>query len=94
MKLVFEKKNTQTIEVKLKRDVDIQNFDYIKMLKGLLECGSLDESELKGDFSDAERNSISSMVKHLNKCVPIKDGRVDLDTNPDEDSTKQKIYQS
>ena len=86
MKLVFEKKDLQTIEVKLKHNENIHEFDYIAMLKGLLGSGSLGDSELTGDFSEAERKSIASMVKHLNDCVPVKDGQVDLDGNSDEEN--------
>ena len=83
MKLVFEKKDSQTINLKIDRDGDIQDFDYIAMLKGLIDCGSLDESELKGDFSEVERNSISSMVKLLNECLPRKEGQINLDDDFD-----------
>ena len=83
MKLVFEKKDSQTIDVKIKHNADIQNFDYVAMLKGLLKYGSLGDSDLTGDFSEAERDSIASMVKHLNDCVPVRDGQVDLDGDSD-----------
>ena len=93
MKLVFEKKNPQTIEVKLKHNEEIQNFDYITMLKGLLDNGSLDDSELTGDFSEAEKTSITSMVKYLNECVPFKDGQVYLDSGTDEGEVEEETDQ-
>jgi len=85
MKLLFEKKDSQTIAVKISHEGDIQDFDYITMLKGLLGYGSLGDSELTGDFSDAERTSITSMVKHLNDCVPAKDPQLDSDCPSCED---------
>lgn len=72
MKLLFEKKDTQTVSVKIDCEGTIQDFKYITMLKGLLEYGPLDNSDLIGNFSDAERNSIDSMVKGLNDCLPTK----------------------
>lgn len=84
MKLTFEKKDPQTIDVKINHEENIQDFDYVAMLKGLLKCGTLDEAELKGDFSDAEKKSIASMVKHLNECIPIAEGQVDLDSDIDD----------
>ena len=83
MKLVFEKKDPQTIAVKINHKGNIHDFDYVAMIKALLDCGSLADSELKGDFSEAERNSIVSMVRHLNDCVPVKGGQVDLDNDSD-----------
>ena len=73
MKLLFEKKDPQTIVVKISHEGKIQNFEYITMLKWLLDCGLLDDSELTGDFSEAEKKSIASMVRRLNECVPAKD---------------------
>jgi len=93
VKLIFQKKNPQTIEVKLKQNEDIQKFDYITMLKGLLDNGSLDDSELTGDFSEAEKTSITSMVKHLNDCVPLKDGQVYLDSDTDEGEVEEETGQ-
>ena len=91
MKLVFEKKDPQTIKVKINHEGDIHDFDYVSMLKGLLDCGSLADSELKGDFSEAERNSIASMVGHLNDCVPVTGGQVNLDDDSDEESIESSI---
>ena len=85
MNLVFEKKDPQTIEVKINHDGEVYDFDYVIMLKRLLDSGSLNASELKGDFNEFEKNSIESMVKHLNDCVPVKDGKVDLDNDQDEE---------
>lgn len=91
MKLVFEKKDSQTIKAKINHKGDIHDFDYVAMLKGLLDCGSLDDSELKGDFSEAEKNSIASMVRHLNDCVPVTGGQVDLDDDSDEENIESNI---
>jgi|WetSurMetagenome_2_1015567.scaffolds.fasta_scaffold1044684_1 hypothetical protein len=73
MNLVFEKNDPQTINVKINDDGNIQDFDYMAMIKGILSTGSLDVSELKGDFSDVEKSSIESMIRHLNECVPQKE---------------------
>ena len=91
MKLVFEKKDAQTIEVKIKLKGDTRDFDYVAMLKGLLACGSLDDSELEGDFSEAERNSIASMVRYLNDCLPVSGGKIDLDVDSDKENTESSI---
>ena len=88
MKLVFEKKDPQTVEVKINNKGQIQDFDYVSMLKGLLQCGELADPELKGEFSKTEINSIGSMIKHLNDCVPVKEGQVNLDDDSFEEGTK------
>lgn len=91
MKLVFEKKDPQTIEVKIDHNGQIQTFDYVSMLKGLLRCGALAAPELKGEFSQTETDSIESMIKHLNDCVPVKDGQVNLDADSfEEDAESSK----
>lgn len=82
MKLVFEKIDPQTINVKINDDGKTKDFDYMTMIKGLLSSGSLDASELIGDFSTVEQSSIESMIRHLNDCVPKKDGAVNLDIDP------------
>jgi hypothetical protein len=81
MNLIFEKKEPQTVVVKINHEGNIQDFQYITMLKALLDHGSLGDSEISGDFSEAERSSIASMVKHLNACVPTKDCQLDSDGN-------------
>ncbi len=81
MKLVFEKLDPQTVDIKIDDAGQILDFDYVIMLKGLLQSGRLEESELKGEFSDVEICSIGSMIKHLNRCVASKEDQVDLDDN-------------
>jgi len=88
MKLLFEKKDPQTITVRISHEDEIKDFDYITMLKGLLDYGSLDDPELTGDFSEGEKISINSMVKQLNDCVLAKDGHIESDGNLDEDNIK------
>jgi hypothetical protein len=76
MNLLFEKTDPQTIKVKIKdKDTSI-DFDYMSMIKGLLSSGSLDKSELIGEFSSVEKSSIESMIRHLNECVPKHDERL------------------
>ena len=80
MKLIFEKKDSQNITVRIGHEGNIKDFDYIEMLKGLLLYGSLEAPEVTGDFSEDEKNSINSMVKQLNGCVPVKDSQTYLDS--------------
>ena len=84
MKLIFDKKDTQAIEVKINHEEATQDFDYIAMLRGLIEYGRLDGSELIGDFSEAERTSIASMVKQLNESLPAKDNEEGSDDSSEE----------
>lgn len=81
MNLLFEKTDPQTIKVKINSNGQKTDFDYMSLIKGILSSGSLDESELIGDFSTVEKSSIESMVRHLNECVPQneKDGEIDTD---------------
>ena len=81
MNLIFEKKDPQTIKVKIKNNGQTIDFDYMSMIKGILSSGSLDKSELIGEFSSVEEKSIESMVLHLNECVPQNDTKEEEDTD-------------
>lgn len=87
MNLIFEKADSQNINVKIDDNGHISDFNYIALVKGLIKHGSLGDPVLNGDFNEPETASINSMVKHLNDCIPLKDGKVNLDGNSDEIET-------
>lgn len=69
MKLVFGKNDQLEISVMQKVGENSVEFNYIDMIKSLIERKALDEPELLGEFSELERNSICSMVNHINSVV-------------------------
>ena len=67
MKLLF-KKNGQDIIVKIK-DVKEEDFDYIKMIKRLIEDNKFEDSDFEGDFTDEEKQSVAIMLKGINNAI-------------------------
>lgn len=69
MKLVFKKNEKQEISV-LSRDVDnTTDFNYIDMIKKLIDVKELEEPEFNGEFSDSEKDSVLTMINHINQEV-------------------------
>ncbi len=69
MKLSFSKNEELEISVTQKIGGERKPFNYIGMIKSLIENKRLDVPEIIGDFSDSEKESILSMIKHINKEV-------------------------
>ncbi|PHR48395.1 MAG: hypothetical protein COA48_08825 [Cycloclasticus sp.] len=69
MKLVFNKNEEQEISVLFKSGENTTEFSYIHMIKKLIDVKRLEEPEFEGDFSDAEKDSVRSMIIHINREV-------------------------
>jgi hypothetical protein len=69
MKLVFRKNEAGDISVFRKEAGTEKPFVYVEMIKELIESPSMDEAEVLGNFSDAERGSISSMTRLVSEAI-------------------------
>ena len=69
MKLVFTKNEALEISVHKLSDSNKTEFNYVDMIKELIKNEKLDTPELIGEFTEAEKESINSMVKHINTEV-------------------------
>lgn len=69
MKLVFSKNDENVISVTRKVGDDTSEFSYVEMVKSLIKTQSLGQPEIEGEFSDAEKESITKMVEHINAEV-------------------------
>ena len=69
MKLVFTKNDENEISVLSESTEGRIKFNYVEMIKNLITSKKLDEPTIEGDFSEAEKSSISSMVAHINNEV-------------------------
>ena len=69
MKLEFRKNDEQEISVMRVDDEGTSDYDYVEMIKTLMQTGALEKPNIVGDFSEAETNSIQNMVKHINEEV-------------------------
>ena len=66
MKLVFRKNEKSEISVFRKVDGEEKDFSYVEMIKVLIDAGALEDPEIAGEFTEAEKKSISSMVSFIN----------------------------
>lgn len=68
MKLIFEKDAQQEISVKLKKDGkdEEEDFNYIEMIRQLIENKNFEESEFK-NLSKDEEDKITSMLNEISK---------------------------
>ena len=73
MKLKFQKNEASEVSVSLDIDAEVQDFDYIVMMKELIKSRKMENPEILGDFSEGEADSIKSMVKYLNDALSNED---------------------
>jgi hypothetical protein len=69
VKLVFRKNEASEISVFRKVSDAEQAFSYIDMIKDLIETRKMEEPEVLGAFTDAEKGSIKSMTTLINKSI-------------------------
>lgn len=69
MKLAFKKDEENQIKVFRIVDGTENNFSYVEMIKSLIESKVMEEPEVSGNFTDAERKSIKDMTTFINKEV-------------------------
>lgn len=69
MKLIFKKNEESEITVMQKTNGSEVEFDYVNMIKKLINDKNLEEPEIDGDFSESEKESIMSMVADINSEV-------------------------
>lgn len=69
MKLIFKKNEESEITVMQKTSGSEVEFDYVNMIKKLINDKNLEEPEIDGDFSESEKESIMSMVADINSEV-------------------------
>jgi len=70
MKLVF-KKNDNEIEVKLKIDGELEDFNYIKIIEYLHGGNELEETEYPDDISNMEQEKINDMINNINESIIV-----------------------
>jgi hypothetical protein len=69
MKLIFKKgEDAETSVFKKVGDQEI-DFSYVDMIKALIDSKEMTEPDILGDFTDAEKKSINSMVTLINKEI-------------------------
>lgn len=69
MEIVFKKNDNSEISVFSKVDDHEQDFSYVEMIKALIESKIMEKPEILGEFTEAEKKSINSMVTCINKEI-------------------------
>ena len=73
MKLIFKKDEDSQISVVQDIDGNEQKFDYVDMIKALIDSKKMEGPEIEGDFTEDEVTSIKRMVKFINEEVGTED---------------------
>ncbi|MFH1320948.1 MAG: hypothetical protein ABII90_09890 [Bacteroidota bacterium] len=71
MKLIFKKDEDAEIRVFQKVGGEELDFSYVDMIKALIASKEMTESDILGEFTDAEKKSINSMVTLINKEISV-----------------------
>lgn len=69
MKLAFKKNEELEVSVMQKIGEEYKAFNYVGMINSLIGKSILEDPEMVGGFSDSEKESIASMIKHINDEV-------------------------
>ncbi len=69
MKLLFKKDENSEISVVQKIDNQETDFSYVDMIKTLIKSKVMEPPEISDGFTEEEKNSIKSMVKHINAAI-------------------------
>lgn len=69
MKLSFKKDEENQIKVFRIVDGQEQDFTYVEMIKSLIESKVMEDPDVLGNFTDAERKSIKDMTFFINKEI-------------------------
>ncbi len=69
MQLLF-KRSEDNLSIEIKDGVATKEFDYVEMIKKLIESNVLEETIFEGEITDEERAKINEMVQKINDAVP------------------------
>ena len=69
MQLSFNKSIDGSIIVELKGEKGNEDFSYSRMIKEMYDDKSVENAEIKGDFSEKEIESIEKLVEELRAAI-------------------------
>ncbi|MGN0721181.1 MAG: hypothetical protein ACI4LZ_04395 [Anaerovoracaceae bacterium] len=79
MQLIFEKKDTDIIEVYLVDEGQKTQFDYGNMILDIYEDGIIEDAKLEGDFTEIEKQSINELVQDMRRAVDEANSQAESD---------------
>lgn len=71
MKLIFKRDEDAQISVFQNVDGQEIDFSYVDMIKSLIDSKEMKEPDITGEFTDAEKKSIKSMITFINKEISV-----------------------
>lgn len=78
MKLTFKKDDNSQISVLQTINGNAQDFSYVDMIKALIKSKKMEDPEILGNFTDAEKKSIKSMVSFINKEIEPQEEEIEF----------------
>jgi hypothetical protein len=94
MNILF-KKNTEGSEVFIVKNSIPESFDYIKMIKLLINGENLEASRFEGDYSEEEILKVNEMVEKIKETISTEKGSNEESYDlPDELFSKSVAFES
>lgn len=88
MRLIF-KKDGHDISVNIKNGEEEIKFDYIKMIKLLMEKEVFEDSVFEGEFTEEEKQSVAKMLEDISSAVVTDSSDAGDETNEEETGNLQ-----
>lgn len=76
MQLSFRKQENGEVEVLFKEGTKYEDFSYPEMIRKLFVDRGIDESEMVGEFSESEEESIIELTKEIRKAIANADKEI------------------
>lgn len=70
MQLLF-KRDEDNLSIEIKDGVATKEFDYVEMIKKLIDSNELEETIFEGEITEEERAKINEMVQRINDAVSM-----------------------
>lgn len=70
MQLIFKRYGNDTMSVEIKDGVSTKPFDYVEMIRKIIENQKLEETIFEGDILDEEKAKVNEMVEKINQAIP------------------------
>jgi hypothetical protein len=83
MKLIF-KKEKEKVNIFIRNELKEEIFNYVNMIKYLIDGNEFEKSEFIGDLSVQEKEKINDMIKKISKVVI--DEKISLENDEDNEN--------
>ena len=69
MQISFEKLSNGEVRVQFKSGENYEDFSYSKMVRKMFDEKSVENPELRGEFTDKEKASISELIEEFRTAI-------------------------